>query len=594
MFMLIPTTESRGGRTPSVPVAHGAGVVNWEHKGFTLATWSENELYNSGPALQQLADSGANSVTYAVNWYTPHQYSTDIFRTSATATDASLIWSIQKARSLGLTVWLKPHLDSQDGVWRASINPSNADLWFRNYTTLINRYADMGRDQGAVGLAVGAELISMSTNPAYEGRWRTLIADVRGRFPGKLTYSANWGSGDFAEEFPRIRFWDALDYIGISAYFELTTSTSPTVAQLKASWNNWKTTKIAPVQQRWGKPVMFVEGGYRSVDGAARQPWNWSDGSTLDVQEQVDCYAALFETWADVPWFVGGAFWHWSPDANTSPSDIGYLVQNKPGYQTVKSWFGSGAGTTSPAPTTTDVSPASVVAGGAGTVVRSAYSDGIAAGWANWSWNGSINFAHPIAYAGSRAIWWRIDAAWGGLYLHTDQAVQSGAASSLRFVLRASRTDQRLLVAVYGEQNQLLGYQPLSAVGGNPTVSSWKAYDVPLSSLSAAGQRISGILLQDNSGAPQPAIEVDEISLAGIPGGSSDMVLTVNGTNFVNGSTVQWTGANRVTTFVSATRVTATILAADIAAAGSYRVTVVNPAPGGGVSNAQTVTVNPR
>jgi hypothetical protein len=51
-------------------------------------------------------------------------------------------------------VLLKPHLDSQDGAWRAFINPSNADQWFANYATLIDHYADLGGQQGAVVLCI--------------------------------------------------------------------------------------------------------------------------------------------------------------------------------------------------------------------------------------------------------------------------------------------------------------------------------------------------------------------------------------------------------------------------------------------------------
>jgi uncharacterized repeat protein (TIGR01451 family) len=75
------------------------------------------------------------------------------------------------------------------------------------------------------------------------------------------------------------------------------------------------------------------------------------------------------------------------------------------------------------------------------------------------------------------------------------------------------------------------------------------------------------------------------------PGGSA-FTLTVNGTGFVSGgvSTVRWNGAARSTTFVSATQLTASIDAADIAAAGAASVTVANAAPGGGTSNAATFT----
>jgi uncharacterized protein (TIGR03437 family) len=74
--------------------------------------------------------------------------------------------------------------------------------------------------------------------------------------------------------------------------------------------------------------------------------------------------------------------------------------------------------------------------------------------------------------------------------------------------------------------------------------------------------------------------------------GSAAFALTVNGASFLNASIVQWNGANRPTTFVSATQLTAAIPASDLAAAGTANVTVVNPAPGGGASNALSFAIN--
>ena len=67
--------------------------------------------------------------------------------------------------------------------------------------------------------------------------------------------------------------------------------------------------------------------------------------------------------------------------------------------------------------------------------------------------------------------------------------------------------------------------------------------------------------------------------------GSAAFTLTVNGTNFISGATVNWNGSARTTTFVSSMQVTAAINAADVATASTASVTVVNPAPGGGASN---------
>jgi hypothetical protein len=89
-----------------------------------------------------------------------------------------------------------------------------------------------------------------------------------------------------------------------------------------------------------------------------------------------------------------------------------------------------------------------------------------------------------------------------------------------------------------------------------------------------------------------PAPMVASILPSSASAGSVAFMLTVTGSGFVNGSQVQWGGANRSTTFISSTQITAAIPAADVAAAATAAVTVVNSAPGGGTSAAATFTIN--
>ena len=95
-----------------------------------------------------------------------------------------------------------------------------------------------------------------------------------------------------------------------------------------------------------------------------------------------------------------------------------------------------------------------------------------------------------------------------------------------------------------------------------------------------------------SSNANNPVPTLSSISPTSATAGGAAFTLTANGTNFVNGAIVRWNGANRTTTFVSATQLTASITAADIATAGTKPVTVFNPTPGGGTSSAVNFTVN--
>ena len=68
--------------------------------------------------------------------------------------------------------------------------------------------------------------------------------------------------------------------------------------------------------------------------------------------------------------------------------------------------------------------------------------------------------------------------------------------------------------------------------------------------------------------------------------------LTVNGSNFAPTSVVRVNGVDKATSFVTSNQLTATLLATDISQAGTRSITVFNPAPGGGLSNAVNLTVN--
>ncbi len=88
-----------------------------------------------------------------------------------------------------------------------------------------------------------------------------------------------------------------------------------------------------------------------------------------------------------------------------------------------------------------------------------------------------------------------------------------------------------------------------------------------------------------------PLPSVSSLSPSSVTAGASAFTLTVNGSNFVATSTVQWNGSARTTTYVNSGEITAAISAADVAVFGTVSVTVMNPAPGGGTSAGMTFTI---
>ena len=90
---------------------------------------------------------------------------------------------------------------------------------------------------------------------------------------------------------------------------------------------------------------------------------------------------------------------------------------------------------------------------------------------------------------------------------------------------------------------------------------------------------------------PPPASTLTGISPATAAAGGAAFTLSATGSNFAGNSVVQVNGSPRITTFLSPTQLSATIPASDLGSSGVLSVTVATPAPGGGTSTAQSLTV---
>jgi hypothetical protein len=90
---------------------------------------------------------------------------------------------------------------------------------------------------------------------------------------------------------------------------------------------------------------------------------------------------------------------------------------------------------------------------------------------------------------------------------------------------------------------------------------------------------------------PNPLPQLASLAPSNALAGGPQFTLTLDGSGFINGSIARWNGADLPTSFGGATRLTATVAAARIAARGTASVTVFNPPPGGGTSNPLLFTI---
>jgi hypothetical protein len=93
--------------------------------------------------------------------------------------------------------------------------------------------------------------------------------------------------------------------------------------------------------------------------------------------------------------------------------------------------------------------------------------------------------------------------------------------------------------------------------------------------------------------APNPIPVITSVSPTSAVRGASALTLTVNGNNFAPGSRIQYSGADRATTFVSSTVLTAQLSPSDLNPIfqSTETVQVFTPAPGGGTSQQLSFTI---
>ncbi len=125
---------------------------------------------------------------------------------------------------------------------------------------------------------------------------------------------------------------------------------------------------------------------------------------------------------------------------------------------------------------------------------------------------------------------------------------------------------------------------------------------IPASNISAAGTAAITIFTPTPGGGTSGTLTFTVTSVNPVPtltsiapntatAGSGSFTIVATGTNFVTTSAIRWNGAALTTTFISATQISASVPATNIATAGTATVTVFNPTPGGGTSGSVNFTI---
>ena len=263
--------------------------------------------------------------------------------------DSSWVRRIEFAREAGFKVFFKPHLwihDPAPSKWRSDVFPASETDWIswqESYREFILRYAKVAEAAHAEMYCIGVELTRLALEkPEF---WRSLIADVRSVYTGKLTYAANWH-----QEYEQIDFWNELDYIGVQAYFPLTEQACPTTQEIAAGWVP-HLIKLEEIHDRFNRQIVFTEMGYRSSASAAIKPWEWAENSSVldhsySPETQLNCYDAFFNMVWRQDWFAGAHLWQMRSDyfERAEENDPDFFFQGKPAERLIADGFTRAAG----------------------------------------------------------------------------------------------------------------------------------------------------------------------------------------------------------------------------------------------------------
>ncbi|MHA1150889.1 MAG: glycoside hydrolase family 113 [Promethearchaeota archaeon] len=287
-------------------------------RGMSFTTWGADS-FNSSKAREEILKMKEIDIEWiGVNiwWIQENIDATEIEEGSWSDTAANITALFEFIHLNGMKVFFKPMLDSKDSVWRSYIKAS--PKWIKEYNRFIKYTAEIAENGSVEVFCIGCE---MGNWQVKSNAVRELIKDIRKIFSGDLTYAANHDS------FWYIDWWDAVDIIGVDAYFSFTLSYDPTLQDMIDVWNGFYD-EFHKFQKKWNKPILFTEIGCQNRDGCNIAPNDNKYSIKQDEKEFQMFYKSLFESkiWT-APWFKGTYWWIWDLREIDEDDDNGFTPQ---------------------------------------------------------------------------------------------------------------------------------------------------------------------------------------------------------------------------------------------------------------------------
>ena len=334
-----PATAAAGPRFPAPLIGVGMNLYHVGDVGFVL------------DAVDEIAAMGFNAVQIVTPLFQENGASERVEVIEGDGRGpvrADLLAVMRRAKERGMTVSLMPQVnltDPRGNEWRGKIEPDGPGgwrAWWESYEAAIVSFGDLAAEAEADVFVVGCELLT-TLRPEHGDAWRRVIAACRSRFQGVLTYSCTW------DTYGRVVFWDRLDLIGISGYWDLTVDAddrdAPTDTELAARWRSIRA-DLEAFAEAEGKPILITEVGWPSLPWALRDPWNYVPEGEIppDAAAQARGYRSFVAAWGDAlqqrddP-FLGVYFYEWGLFTQGGPEDRAYTFRGKPAEAVVREWL---------------------------------------------------------------------------------------------------------------------------------------------------------------------------------------------------------------------------------------------------------------
>ncbi len=245
--------------------------------------------------------------------------------------------TIRLAHAAGIKTMLKPQVWIH-GKWTGELDFDDEKMcaeWEADYEKYILGNAQLAENQGVELFCIGTEFRAhIKKRPQF---WSGLIEKTRAIFHGKLTYSANW------DDWQDVPFWEKLDFIGLGGYFPLVDEKAPTVERLVEAWQPILE-KLKAFSAAQGRPILFTEYGYLTVDGCSWKNWELENGISsrpINQAAQANAINALHTVFQKEDWWAGSFLWKWFPNGmgHEGYPERDYTPQGKAAEAVLKKWF---------------------------------------------------------------------------------------------------------------------------------------------------------------------------------------------------------------------------------------------------------------